>query len=308
MRKPDRVEAKLDQLHDLRASGDPRAIAPFLSDKSNLIAAKAARIAGDLRLMELESDLVHAFERLMRDPAVLDKGCSATTAIVEALYAMEHSGHAVFLAGIRHMQLEPSFGPPVDAAVTLRGMSALGLTQTRYDGIMYELVRLLTDSEWKARLMAARALGCMNDPAAAPLLQYKAMSGDEEWEVTAECFAALLAIDSGRYLPFVDSYTEDVDERAADAAMTGLAASRGEAPARTLAAHWSTIPHRRRTALINALAMSRAEPALDCLLSALPETNEPIAREIARAVEQYHSGDAVRERLSAALRKRGDVS
>jgi hypothetical protein len=135
------------------------------------------------------------------------------------------------------------------------------------------------------------------------------MSGDEEWEVTAECFAALLAIDSGRYLPFVvDSYIEDVDERAADAAMTGLAASRGEAPARTLAAHWSTIPHRRRTALINVLAMSRAEPALDCLLSALPETNEPIAREIARAVEQYHSGDSVRERLSAALRKRGDVS
>src|SRR5215831_16606165 len=100
MRKPDRIEAKLDQLSRLRATGNSSEIAPFLSDRVNVVSAKAATIAGELRLVELIPNLVKAFDRIMADPAVLDKGCAALTAIVEALYDMEHADADVYRRGI----------------------------------------------------------------------------------------------------------------------------------------------------------------------------------------------------------------
>src|SRR5215467_506900 len=136
MKKVDPTEQALDRLAILRNEAASPAIVQelraFLKNRSNLVIAKAAKVAGKARMMELVPDLVEAFERLMKNPAKLDKGCSALTEITDALYEMDYVEPEIYLRGIHHVQMEGSFGPPVDAAAKLRGLSALGLARTRF--------------------------------------------------------------------------------------------------------------------------------------------------------------------------------
>ena len=305
MRKPDRVEANLDRLHELRKSGEPQALATFLDDGVNLVVAKAAAIAGELGAAELAPKLHSTFKRLMQNPAALDKGCTALTAIARALYSIEYSDSTVFRAGIRHVQMEASWGPPVDAAVELRGVCALGLTQTRYDGTLFELVRLLADREWKARLAAARALGCMNDPGAALVLQFKASIGDAETDVTGECLAGVLAHDPNRYRPFVTEFLQGEDEALAESAIFALGAVRNEAATDVLIERWGKPASRElRQALVTALATNRSERAVEFLLSRIADENERWAAAIAAALEKSRANERVLERVRTALEAR----
>src|ERR1051325_3831837 len=64
--------------------------------------------------------------RWMQQPAKLDKACAATTQIVNALYELDYVEPEVFLQGIHHVQMEGSFGPPVDAAACQTGQSLRG--------------------------------------------------------------------------------------------------------------------------------------------------------------------------------------
>ncbi len=81
MKKRDPVVEALDALAELRrgavSEASARRIGEFLGNRSNLVVAKAAKAAGELRIEALVPDLVAAFERLMADPAKLDKGCAA---------------------------------------------------------------------------------------------------------------------------------------------------------------------------------------------------------------------------------------
>jgi hypothetical protein len=52
----------------------------------------------------------------MKDPARADRGCAAKTAVVRALEALAAPEDAIYLAGIRHVQMEGSFGPPIETA------------------------------------------------------------------------------------------------------------------------------------------------------------------------------------------------
>jgi len=129
-----RTEDCLEALHKLREDPDltdaRAAIAQFLAHKSNLLVAKAAKLAGEAGIESLEPQLVAAFHRFMKNPAVTDKGCEAKTEIVRALEAMGAAEPEVFLAGIRHVQMEGAYGPPIDTAVGLRAASAMGLCIT----------------------------------------------------------------------------------------------------------------------------------------------------------------------------------
>src|SRR5258708_7462604 len=121
MKKPDPIEQALERLGSLRSSAELSAASAqelkvFLKSKSNLVAAKAAKIAGELRAMELIDDLVSAFRRFMENPQKLDKGCAATIEITATLYQMDYIEPEIYLLGIHHVQMEGSFGPPVDAA------------------------------------------------------------------------------------------------------------------------------------------------------------------------------------------------
>lgn len=304
MRKPDRVEAKLDQLSELRISGDARTIAPFLADRASLVVAKAARMAGELRLFELSSALEQAFDRIMLKPAA-DKGCTALTAIAQALYDMESGSAAVYLRGIRHVQMEASFGPPVDAAVTLRGLSGLGLAISPHPETMFELARLLADPEWKVRQMAARALGCAGDPAAVHILHYKALSGDEEAEVVGECLGALLTLDSPRYLSLAAGLLASGDKAVAEAAIFAIGALRNNEAVRLLAEHWPRTHGALREVMLTALSSNRHEAAIEFLVSRLGEEGLNTSLAIVRGLASHRGNETVRARVAMKLAEVG---
>ena len=61
-----------------------------IGDRSNLVVAAAAAIAGENTLVELARDLEAAFDRFLVNPLKDDKLCRAKIAIVQALDRMEH--------------------------------------------------------------------------------------------------------------------------------------------------------------------------------------------------------------------------
>ena len=108
------LEKRIDELRRLRESPlgpeTTETLRKALEDRSNLIAAQAAKIAGELRLEELVADLIRTFQRLIDDGAALDPQCRAKKAIVSALKTMEHADSAVFVRGLRHIQMEAVWG------------------------------------------------------------------------------------------------------------------------------------------------------------------------------------------------------
>src|SRR5262249_49983935 len=148
-----------------------------LTHRVNFVVAKAAKLAAELHAHVLVPELVDAFDRLMQNPSALDKTCAATTEIVTALYSLDYVESQIYRRGARHIQMEPPFGKPVDAAAKLRAQSALGLARTRDPQAIYGIVSLLCDPEVFARVGAARALAARGDVTSELLLRLKVLSG-----------------------------------------------------------------------------------------------------------------------------------
>ncbi len=111
-----------------------------------------------------------------------------------------------YLKGMKHVQMEPVWGGSVDTAAELRAVCAMGLASTRWPDKLRELVHLLVDREWQARAGAARALGAIGSEPALLLLRLKALSGDPEPEVLADCFTGLLVAEDAERCRFVASF------------------------------------------------------------------------------------------------------
>src|SRR5689334_10731698 len=101
-----------------------------LAHRNNHVVGRAARAVGDAGLAALAPELIGAFPRFLTDPVRRDPGCVAKTEIVRALLALELPAPDVTLAGVAHVQREPAFGPPIDTAPELRGLSAMALVVT----------------------------------------------------------------------------------------------------------------------------------------------------------------------------------
>ena len=196
-----------------------RDLAPFLLHKSNHVAAAAADTIGRLEAVTLCQALADAFLEWMKNPAGRDPGCKALTAIAKTLAAMDHPSAQVYLAGIQHVQMEASFGPKVDAAAALRGLCAQGLARMSHPEALLECVTLLADSETAARAGAVRAISESGQHAGVLLLRFKALIGDRDEEVVAECFAGLLRLAPAESLEFVAGFLHspsgEIAERAA---------------------------------------------------------------------------------------------
>lgn len=191
MSKRDPIEQALEKIAGLKSAPATPALRDelrgFLGHRCNLIVAKAAKIVGERRLGELIPELVSAFHKLMTDPARLDKRCAALTEIVTSLYEMDYAEPEVYLQGIRHVQMEGSFGPPVDTAAQVRGFSVQGLVRTRHPHALVEAVTLLVDPEPPARIGAVRALAANGGEAGVLALRLKVLTGDRVPDVVAEC-------------------------------------------------------------------------------------------------------------------------
>jgi hypothetical protein len=278
-----------------------------LSTEGSHAVARAAAIVGELGIGPLVPDLAAAFPRFFEGLPKADPGCSAKTAIVEALRRLEHDDPALYRRGVGHVQMEPVFGGRVDTAVDLRGASALALAETAVGDVLVDLANLLADPEAPVRISAARAVAVHGRAAGIPLLHLRVLAGDEEPRVVSECLLALLRLDARGEMPFVASLLEK-DDDTAEAAAIALGESRLPEALPVLGA-WVGPARRRglgRGALL-AIAALRRDEAVDLLLATARDEDPPAARDALAALASIATDDALYERARAAVAGRTEL-
>lgn len=296
--------ARLDEI-PLHTPEGRKQMAKALAAKSNLVVAKAARIVGDAQWTELTTDLAAAFERFLNRGAEIDKGCAATKAIARALFHMDYDEPDLYLKGMRHVQMEPSWGGSIDTAAELRATCAMGLANTRHRDKLKALVDLLADREWQARAGAVRALAAAGSEAAVLLLRLKALTGDREAEVLADCFSALLQLEGGDAVSFVTAFADSPNDEVREAAILALGASRRDDAVEWMKQRFGeTVDPQTRKCLLLSLATARTEPAIDFLIDVIREGSAH-ASQLAVSAMEVNRGDAsLQQRVEEALRLR----
>jgi hypothetical protein len=311
MSKSDPIERSLNRLSELRQADAPdaavREVREFLRNRSNLVVAKAAKVARELQIKALIPDMVAAFDKLMADAPRLDKRCAATTEIVSALYELNYEEPTPYLAGLKHIQMEASFGPPVDEAAKLRAVSAQGLVRTRYPDALAEVSQLLVDREPAARSGAVRALAVNGGEAGILLLRLKALTGDIEPAVLGECFSGLLEASPAKSVPFVSKYIDSEDGDIAQSAVLALGESRVPAAFEALREKWGrTVAMPTKKILLASMAASKLDDAIAFLVSLIETESIPAATAAVEALSIYSRNERVKQSVSDAVLGRGN--
>lgn len=274
--------------------------------------ATAAAVGGDEDAPVVDRALLDllpaAFERLMHDAGKRDPGCRGKAAIAKALRRAEARTEEVFLAGVRHVQKEPVWGGSVDTAAELRGVCLMALVESWHPRAMVEAAHLLADPLAAARMAAARSLGCSGRAEVAePLLRLRVQAGETDAEVLGECFGALLQLAPGPSLDYVAGMLGGDDEAAAEAAALALGGSRLSGALAPLLEHArGLLPRGRRRMVLLALALLRADEGWSYLVELVEQGPPPAAAEALEALATFAHDDHLRERVLAAVERRGD--
>ncbi len=307
--KNDPIQSALAALDDipLHTPEGRKQMAKALAAKSNLVAAKAARIVGEAQWTELTDDLAAAFDRFLKRGAEGDKGCAALMAIARALFNMDYDGADLYLNGMRHVQLEPGWGGSSDTAAELRAICAMGLANTRYPGKLRAFVDLLVDREWQARAGAVRALAIAGSEAALLLLRFKALSGDPEPEVLADCFSGLLSAEGAEAVPFVATFAISRDKEIREAAILAFGESRRAEAIEWMKRRFEAVADvETRRCLLLSLATSRTEAAIEFLIGLIRDGSALVSQLAVAAMEINRVDRAIQERVERALRERSE--
>lgn len=306
-----KIEEQLETLKSLR--GFPAnaqtisALRKALSDRVNIVIAKAATIVAELQLKVLIPDLLTAFDRLFTEPVKADPQCWGKNAAAAALKDLGHDKSSAFLRGARHVQMEPVWGDEVDTAGTLRATCALALVQcadlTREDKLWHEM-RALTDTEPTVRADAARALEQLDGVEAALLLRLKARMQDAP-AVMGQVLESLLAIEGESAVPFVAEFLGARDPEIRDEAALSLGASRLSGAIVALMNAWK----RSRSleageVILRSLSASRQESALEFLLEMVRIGREHEALAALQALELQRDSQEIRKRIGEAIQNR----
>jgi hypothetical protein len=276
-----------------------------LAGKNNLLAARAATIVAETEQPDFLPVLLIAFDRFFA--AGSDKGCAAKTAIADALYTLGENDAAPFLRGIRHVQMEPTYGGQVDSAAALRGTCGLGLVRSGYRDVLLELVPLLMDREPQTRQMAVRAVIYANQDHGALLLRMKVLAGDENLDVIAESLSGLMKLTPAKSIDFVKRFLDDPNSSTAESAAIAIGGSRTLAAFELLRAHWEReIRAETRAPLLLGIAMTRQAPAIDFLLQRIQEDSIRPAADAVSALAMYKHDESVKARVDAAVKERQD--
>jgi HEAT repeat protein len=304
--------AKSKKLEDLLASlatvrDDPSSessltvLRQILKSKQSIAIAQAAKVIGEAEVRSLIPDLAAAFSQFMSNGAQTDPSCKAKQRIAEALYRLDYAEESLFLQGIHHIQMEPVWGGSVDTAAALRGTCGLGLVRMNYANVISELADLLADEDAEARIGAIRAIAYTGNPQAAPLLRFKARTGDLDPQVLSECFTALLQLAPQPSLSLIAQFLNSTPEVSEMAALA-LGESR-QPEAFEILRHWwqrSHISELRLTGLL-AIAMLRQDQALDFLIE-LVQQGQPRDREGAiSALKMYQQDEGLWQRVRQAM-------
>jgi HEAT repeat protein len=287
-----RIEEQLEALGRLRSGSAAEVIQLLrrgLTDRSNVVVAKAAKMAGELDARDAIPDLLAAFDRLFDDPVKRDPQCWGKTAIAKTLRDMEHADGAPFLRGARWVQFEPVWGGQADTAALLRGVCLLalpGCADLRRETVMRFLVDALVESDAAVRADAARAIGAMGGDEAALVLRLKSHTGDEAIAVTGQVFESLLAVERGEGLDFVRGFLRPEGGEVAEEAALAIGSSRMESGVEILIDAWE---HARteeyRHSILRALGISRRENAEEFLRRIAGEGRERDRPEARAALE-----------------------
>jgi hypothetical protein len=315
MAKVDQLARTLEQLRaveaDPHAAGAAAVLNKAVTAKSNLVVARAAKVVKQARLESFVPTLTFAFDRFMVDPAKADPGCSAKSAIADALYDLEANAEGLFLRGIHHRQSEGVWGGSVDTAAELRGTCALGLVRMNYREVMDELAALLVDPEPTARAMAAQAVAYTGDDRAAPLLRLKLLSGDANVDVMAEGFTGLMKLTPAKGVAFVaERFAESSDKDLAQAALLALGSSRLPAAFEWLRGRFDgqLIGDRKKPYLLP-IALTRLAAAIDFLVDDVIRHAHPsVAAAALEAVKIHLADPKLRDRVRAVVKQRGDAT
>jgi hypothetical protein len=306
-----KVEQQLEKLGGLRAkpadAATADALRKALANPVNVVAAKAARVAGELALRQLVPNLVAAFARMFENFLETDPQCWGKNAIAQALKDLGHADSKEFLRGLRHIQMEPVWGGQEDTATVLRTICALALAQctdiTRRE-VFRHLVDAFTDETPAVRADIARAIEQMEGEEAVLLLRLKARVGDREPAVTGQVLESLLRLERTGAVPFVAEFLRSGAEVAEEAALA-LGASRLGAAVEVLERTWTDgrllVPE---DVLLRALSSSRQDSALEFLLRIVSHGREHEAVAALSALALHRDSLEVRERAATAAAAR----
>jgi len=306
----DEQMAALDALKGRELDADSIAlIKKSLGNRNNFIVARAARLAEDNSLADLLTDLLAAWDRFFTNPEKTDPQCWAKNGLSRALARLECRDKDVFLRGLRHHQLEPTWGGVSDSAGTLRANCCHALIACNgldNQELLITLLDTLVDQDKTVRLETVRALAQLGD-IAVPVLRLRAMiksQPPEEPEVLGQCFAALLAIERDAAIPFVAGFLEAGDDPAGEAAFA-LAETRSPAALAALLHRLESFTDEWfNGVLFSAIALTRLSGAIDFLIGVI----EREEREAPRAIEalgRIATNEDLRSRLVQAVEATG---
>ncbi len=276
-----------------------------IGDRSNLVVAAAAAIAGENTLNDLARDLEAAFDRFMAHPLKDDKLCRAKIAIVEALNKMEHQGTEIFRKAARHIQFEPAWGPPEDSAPPLRAAALIALARIEGSSSLPLLVDALIDPSKEVRGAAAVAIGAVGTEGAGLVLRLKALIGDKDPDVLSECLGGLLAVDHEENLSFVADFLDPIDADKCEAATLALGKSRLPEALEPLRMCLNrSVSRELNQQILLAIAILRRPVAIDYLIELVATGPEPRAAASLTALRIYKDDSRIRERIEAAVKER----
>jgi hypothetical protein len=288
----------LEILRDLSPEVAEPQLAKALSLRNNLIVSKAAALALHHRLTGLTPNLVAAFSRFLENPAKSDPQCWAKNAIAKTLAGFEYQEPDLFLAGLRHIQLEPVWGGSADSAGTLRSACALALVQCRElnsHRLLVYLLPLLADKELRVRINVVRAIEQVGNDSAVLLLRLlAALPGDPE--LLGACYSAVLALEGPGAIEWAAQFLRTQDDSAAEAAMALAQTHTPEAFLVLRASLGKANDPWFRNTLLAAIALTRRQEATSWLLE-LVENDEDEASGAYEALCRSAPSESTQERL-----------
>lgn len=292
----------LDALSERPLGADDIALLQkLLSSRNNFIVARVAKLIELNQLPNLQSELIAAFRRFFINAEKTDPQCWAKNAIAKALHRLGCVEREVFLPGIYHRQLEPSWGGKSDSAGTLRATCAhalVGCDGVTNQDLLLLLTDLLVDPDKGVRKEVVRAIAQTGE-LALPVLRLRALIPGEEAEVMAACFAALLLLDRAASIAFVARFLQAGDDAAVEAAFALAETHCFEALQALMEAHQNP-PRDAESSftrvLLDSIAMTRLPQAIDHLVTVIErdERDAPLAIE---ALAKVATRLELRERL-----------
>ena len=283
-----------------------------LTHRNNFLVSKAAKLVADAELFALLPEILTAYDRFFLDASKSDPQCWAKHALVKTLVKLEHRQKDAYLRGLRHHQMEGSYGGLTDTAGALRGACTHALVNCpgiSDADLLTILLEPLVDSDKTVRIEAARAIGQVGGPSAALLLRLRALLGPAvgdkaEPEVLGAVYSALLSVEGASAVALVAAALKEGDDLAAEAAFALADLHSAEALAALTMRLRAGADTWFGSVLLSAIALTRLPEAIDFLLALISQDSRQAPAAI-EAIGRIAPNAELRARIQQAVAQAG---